>query len=835
MSDHPATEQEGLAKAQHYHSLSPEALRWRCDPATLPFKSTKDVRPIDGVIGQDTAVEALRFGLEIYAPGQNVFVRGLTGTGRMTLVRRLLEEMQPACPRAKDCCYVHNFAQPDRPRLIALPRGRAPTFRRRVDELADFIRDELETALSSEGLEARRAALEQEAQTQIETITTPFEKALREAGLALVSLQVGPVAQAALFPLFEDKPVPPEEWEQLRSAGKVSEELDAQIREKHDAFEQQLQVVMQKVSEIRRRLADSVKSLRSRAARSVLTAFAQKLRTEFPDPAVQVFLDEVINDVASEHARAPREDEDITRQYRVNLILAHPGDKPCPIIMENSPTMSNLLGTIDTRFDRDDPGRSDHLMIRAGSLLRADGGYLIIEARDILREPGAWKVLVRTLRAGRLEITPPELEFPWRFPSLKPEPIDVNVKVILLGDSETFYLLDEYDPDFPHLFKVLADFDSEIERNDETIAQYGGVIARIVTDENLPHFANTGVAELVEHGARIASRSDRLTTRFGRLADIAREAAFLARKSAHKLVTGEDVRRAIRRSKQRANLPSKRFLELLADGTIRVATTGSAVGQVNGLAVIHAGPLTYGFPSRITATIGPGSAGVINIEREADLSGAIHTKGFYILGGLLRYLLRTEHPLAFHASVAFEQSYGGIDGDSASTAEICCLISALTDIPLRQGLAITGAIDQVGNVLAVGAVNEKTEGFFDTCRAIGLTGRQGVIIPKANARDLMLRDDVVDACRAHQFHVYAVDRVHEALELLTGVQAGEHDADGSYPMNSILGVAVTRAFEYWMKAIPNVEPVEAPSPPAEGPSQADGEYPPSDEAPPPAE
>jgi ATP-dependent Lon protease len=810
MSDLSEIEPGGLAKARHYESLSPDALRWRCDPNTLPFASTAELRPVDGVIGQDIAVEALRFGLEIYAPGQNVFVRGLTGTGRMTLVRRLLEEMQPSTPRTKDCCYVHNFAQPDRPRLITVPRGRGQAFRRRADELADFIRDELETALNSEGLEARRAALEQEAQKQIDVITAPFEKSLHEAGLGLVSLQVGPVAQAALFPLFDDKPVPPEEWEQLRAAGKVSEELAVQVRQSHEAFEQQLPVVMQKVSELRRRLAEKVKSLRRLTARSVLAAFAEKIETEFQEPAVRAFLDEIITDAATELAQSPKEGEDITRQYRVNVVLSHGDDVPCPIIMENSPTMSNLLGTIDARFDRDDPGRSDHLMIRAGSLLRADGGYLILDARDILREPGAWKVLVRTLRAGRLEITPPDLESPWRIPSLKPEPIDVNVKVILLGDAETYYLLDECDPDFPHLFKVLADFDSEIVRNDETVAQYGGVIARIVNDENLPHFANTAIAELVEHGARIASRNDRLTTRFGRLADIAREAAFLARKASHRLVSGEDVRRAIRRSKQRANLPSKRFLESLSDGTIRISTTGSAVGQLNGLAVIHAGPLTYGFPSRITATIGPGSAGVINIEREADLSGAIHTKGFYILGGLLRYLLRTDHPLAFHASIAFEQSYGGIDGDSASTAEICCLLSALTDIPLRQGLAITGAIDQLGNILAIGAANEKIEGFFDTCRAIGLTGRQGVIIPQANARDLMLRDDVVDACRAKQFHVYTVDRVHEALELLTGMQAGDHDADGNYPVDSILGVAVTRAFEYWMKGTPTVETVEPP-------------------------
>jgi ATP-dependent Lon protease len=368
--------------------------------------------------------------------------------------------------------------------------------------------------------------------------------------------------------------------------------------------------------------------------------------------------------------------------------------------------------------------------------------------------------------------------------------------------------LDGYDPDFPHLFKVLADFDSVISRDEAAIAQYSGVIARIVREEGLPDFENTGVSALVEHGARIASRQDRLTTMFGRLADIAREAAFIARKDGRQQVTGDDVRTAVRQTKQRASLPSRRFQELLKEGTIRVATSGTAVGQVNGLAVISSGPLTYGFPTRITATIGPGSAGVINIEREAELSGSIHTKGFYILGGLLRHLLRTDHPLAFHASIAFEQSYGGIDGDSASTAEMCALLSALTEVPLRQDLAITGAIDQVGNVLAVGATHEKIEGFFDTCAATGLTGTQGVIVPLANARHLMLRTDVVEACSRGEFSVYAVDNVQGALELLTGSQAGEPDAEGLYPEDTLLGVATSRAFDYWVRANPSVEVVE---------------------------
>jgi len=413
------------------------------------------------------------------------------------------------------------------------------------------------------------------------------------------------------------------------------------------------------------------------------------------------------------------------------------------------------------------------------------------------------------LRTGRLEIVPSDLSAPWFGPLVKPEPIALNLKVVLIGSSELYYLLDGMDPDFPLMFKVLADFDSVIERDREGVVRYGEVLARIAREEGLPPFDRTAVAALAEHGARIAARQGKLTTRFGRLADLAREAAFVAAKAGGGQVTAVEVSEAIDRSKRRANLPSRRFRELLADGTIQVRTSGSVVGQINGLAVLQAGALTYGFPARITATIGPGTAGVINIEREAALSGAIHTKGFYILGGLLRHLLRTVHPLAFDASLAFEQSYGGIDGDSASGAEICCLLSSLTDVPLRQDLAMTGAIDQHGHILPVGGVNEKIEGFYDTCHDIGLTGSQGVIIPQANAGDLMLRPDVVEACGAGRFRVHAVQRVHEALELLTGWPAGARLDDLSYPEGTLLGLATAQAFYYWAQAARGAEALAA--------------------------
>jgi ATP-dependent Lon protease len=780
--------------------LRADQVRWRCDPAQLPFQTTDEIEPARTVVGQDAAVEAVRFGLECYAPGQNIFIRGLTGTGRMTLVRQLLEQIRPACPLAPDRCYVHNFEQGDRPLLITLPRGKARPFARRVDELIRFIREDLARALSDDAIKNRQEAMQRKTQDQIKRLLQPFEKELKEAGLALVTVQAGPVAQGAIFGLVDDKPLPPEQIEEMHSQGDLSEEQFQAFQKNHEKYSRQLKDVSHKIIELGLAASESMEQLIKREARSALDRLVERIKSDFLDTRVDRFLDRIVEDVVENRLPELQNSTEFTRLYKVNVLLEHAGEV-CPTVIENTPTVVNLLGSIDREPAPSGAVISDHTMIHAGSILRADGGYLILDARDVLTEPGAWKVLTRTLRTERLEIIPPELSlsFAWGH-SLKPEPIDVNVKVILLGDAETYYLLQSADPEFAQLFKVLADFDSVIPRTATGIEQYTAIIAKVAAEEKLPAFDRTAVAALIEHGARIAARREKLTARFSRLADIAREAAFIAGKDGRGTVTGEDILQTIRRTKCRADLPSRKFHEYLADGTIRIQTTGATVGQVNGLAVLQAGQLTYGFPARITATIGAGSAGVINIEREADLSGAIHTKGFYILGGLLRHLLQTDYPLAFTASIAFEQSYGGIDGDSASGAEICCLLSALTGVPIRQEIAMTGAIDQLGHILAVGAVNEKIEGFFDTCEDIGLTGGQGVIIPKANALDLMLRQDVVDACAAGQFSIYAVGTVHEALEILTGLPAGERDAKGEYPAGSLLGKAIEKARLYWTKA-----------------------------------
>lgn len=418
---------------------------------------------------------------------------------------------------------------------------------------------------------------------------------------------------------------------------------------------------------------------------------------------------------------------------------------------------------------------------------------------------------MRTLRTGRLEIVPPEYGFMRPCAVVQPEPIRVRLRVILIGDVSTYYMLDQADPDFRELFKVLSDFDDLIPRDDTGLRHYSLVVARLAREEELLPFHCSAVAALIEHGARIGGRGGRLTSRFGRVADFARESSFLAQSAGRPMVVGEDVREAVKRTRARASLPSRNFQELVAAGTIRIETRGAVVGQVNGLAVIHAGPLTYGFPARITATIGPGTAGLINIEGHARMSGSIHTKGFYILGGLLRHLLQTSHPLSFSASITFEQSYGLIDGDSASGAETVCLLSALSGIPISQSLAMTGAIDQMGHLQAIGGANEKAEGFYDACRHAGLTGDQGVIIPAANAADLMLRHDVVEACRDGRFHVYAVSHITEAIELLSGIPC-QRQSDGTWPHDSMVASARRKAEEYWQKTLAAPQILAGPKP-----------------------
>lgn len=786
--------------ATNFHPLSPDKLRWQVDEKSLKFQSTADVQPAAEIVGQPIARDALAFGLASTAPGQNIFVRGLTGTGRMTLVRSLLESMEPAPRRRVDLCYVHNFRQPDRPRLITLPAGQGRQLRREIHNAAVFIRDRLDEALNSGPIAARRQAIQERIDKQIRRITGPLENKLRKEGLTLVRIQTGPVSQTAIFPLVMDKPVPPEELKEMVTKGQAGE-YDYENWEKgREKYSKEAQKTTQEANRAWEAGLEELREFNESEARKLLENLTDSIVEHFAHDGVTAFISEIIDDVLEQRLGGDTGKlADPTQLYGVNVISQQRESDQAPVIVETTPSVINLLGTIDPAWLGTSRVVSSYRGIRAGSLVQADGGFLVLDARDVLTETGAWKMLMRTLRTGVVEIVPPELGWPYSAQSLKPEPIPVKVRVVLIGDDQLFAQLDRIDADFTDLFKVLADFDTELERSDETMHNYAGVIARLVARENLRHFDRSAVAALIEHGARIAGRSGMLTARFGRLADLAREADYLAALDDDKQVGREHVENAVQRTKYRASLAQVRHTRALTDGKLRIAVRGNIIGQVNGLAITRTGTLTYGFPTRITATVGPGRSGLLSIEGASDLSGRVHTKGFHILGGLLRHLLRTEHPLTFSASLAFEQSYGGIDGDSASAAEACCLISALTAIPLRQELAVTGAIDQHGHIQAVGSVNEKIEGFFDTCQAIRQTGDQGVIIPRANAGDLMLRRDVVRACQAGSFNIYVAETIHQVLEMLTGQKAGVL-LEGRYSEGTLLHRARQRAAELWRMA-----------------------------------
>lgn len=773
-----------------------QQVRWNCDVSAFTFESTKEVNPLTEMIGQKEALDALQYSIESRAFGQNAFVRGLYGNGKLSMISGFLHNSNPQLQEKHDQCYVANFSQPDRPRLITLQAGEAKVFKRWMRKFSDFVTKNLSSKLESQDIKDKKSAIEEKTQAAVKKISVPFEKELSENKLVLVNYKTDTGTQTVIAPFFEDKAINPQQWQELIKEGKINEQQQQQIQQDISKFNVKLQDMMKEISHIKLDTAENIQDLIEEKAKQELQIETSRISKKFNTVSVKEYLNDATEDVIEQFFYSQKEQFYPHLRYNVNILVSHKKDTNCPIIVERVPSLANLLGNIESKWGEKGPELSDHMNITAGTLLRADGGFLVLDARELLSEQGAWKILTRTIKNQLLEIVPADMAWPFSQPTLKPEPIPVNVRVILLGDAGTYYMLDNNDPDFPNLFKVLVDFDSEIPRDSDGFNHYATIIAKMVKEEGLLHFDKSGVAALIEHGARICARKNKLTTNFPRVADLAREGNYIAQKEKAKYITETHVNNAIKRTKLRGGLPSKKFQQMLTNGTINVFTSGVHVGEINGLAVIHAGPVVYGFPSRITSTVAPGRAGVINIEGRADMSGSIHTKGFQILGGLLRYVLPTNHPLTFSASIAFEQSYGGIDGDSASGAEFCCLISAMTNIPISQEYAMTGAIDQHGRLQAIGGVNEKIEGFFDTCKAQGFTGTQGVIIPQSNAGDLMLRDDVQQAVKDNKFSVHAVSRVTQALEILCQQPAGDI-INGEYPENSILYKAMQKSKLFW--------------------------------------
>lgn len=780
--------------------INAEQARWRCDPGALGFKLTSELSPSYHIIGQDDAVDALRYGLENRSKGNNVFVRGLSGFGRMALIDQMIEAVVADIPPADDRCYVCNFKSPDQPTLINLVPGTALDFQLEMESFAAFVEEELPAYLSSDKVKSKQKELASKTQVQIQLIGTPFDEELRDNGLAMVPIQVGQNTVPAILPVFEGKPVQYEALQQMLTSGEMSEEDHKVLMTKVTSFEEKFGELSEDINIVQLRHQEALRNLMKDEAFLHIGSRIKTIKNNIKQEVIEPFLEAACDDLVTNRLFETKNVESFSNLYKVNVVRTRNPEAGSPVVNLTNPTLANLIGKIDRDLSANTMTvHSDHSMVKIGALLEADGGFLTLEIQDLLTEPGAWAALLRTLKTGMLEISNADSFGLWGSPQLKPDPIPIDVKVILVGDPNTYYLLEQHEPRFADLFKVLADFGDTISRDSNGLKSYINVIARLTERDKLLPFTAPAVAELIEHGARVCAQADRLTSRFGRVADIAREAAFIAKQAAKDCVDGDDVIASVKRSRGRAENPVIRFRRMMASGALKIQIKGIEVGQINGLAISSAGSLIYGFPSRITASIGPGSAGAVNIERESELSGSVHTKGFLILSGLLRHTLRLQHPMAFSASIAFEQTYGGIDGDSASAAEFCCLISALTGLPINQNLAMTGAVDQKGNILAIGGATEKIEGFFDTCQSLEFTGEQAVLIPSANANELMLRHDVVEAIANGKFAIHAISTIDEALSLMMSRPAGDIRKP-VYEKDTIFALAQEKAHEYWLSA-----------------------------------
>jgi lon-related putative ATP-dependent protease len=786
-------------------TLPPAKLRWRCDPASIPFETTAEIAPLGGDFGQERAQRALRMGVELTASGYNLFVCGLSGTSRGGMIVRMIEDIHPEIEPAPDRCYVNNFKNADRPRLLTLPRGQANAFKKEVESGIDFLRRRIPQVFEGEPFQRQKTRIVERFTQREKELMDDFTRRIAREQFALGRMQVGAVALPEIFPVLDGQMVPIEEIPKLVQDGKLENAAAEGLERKYDQFRQEFTVVYRKTLSLSRELASEMSYLEQEAASVLVDGVIEELKEKYPSSPVAEYLEEVRHHILdnldpfkeregedeqppSEGGGGPRierSDRDPFRVYGVNVILAHGEQEKCPVIFETIPTYANLFGTIHRSYDTRGGWNSDFMDLRGGSMLRADGGFLVMYALDALTETGVWRTLKRTLNHGKLEIQPVDVFFPFSTAALKPEPIDVHVKIILIGDRDMYELLYEHEDDFKKIFKVRVEFDEEMKWSDEVLRQYGGRLRKLSDDEQLLPFDRSAVASILEHGVRIAGRRGKITTRFFDLADLGREASYVARHRGRTVITAEHVRDALEAKIERHNLLETKIREMMEQNLLFIDTTGERVGQVNGLSVLEIGGYIFGKPVRITASVALGKIGIINIEREANLSGRFHDKGVQIISGFLRRTFAQDKPLSLSASVCFEQSYSGVDGDSASSTEVYALLSALAELPIRQEFAVTGSVNQQGDVQPIGGVNQKIEGFYDVCRLKGLTGAQGVLIPTENVEDLMLRDEVIDAVAKGQFHIYPVATVEQGIEILTGVHAGKRISSGKFEPHSI--------------------------------------------------
>ncbi len=782
--------------------LRAEELCRLCDPSIFQFKSTESLEHLDGIISQERAVKSLHFGLEIESKGYNIYVAGLTGTGKATTVKRFVETISESGEVPDDWLLVNNFKDPDKPLAINLPPGRGCEFRMDMAKLVESLKQELPRAFDSDEYRDRNRLIVESNAEKKKSLISAVEKKAKEKGFEIKSTPAGIVT----IPIIDGEPLKSEDYQNL------GDDLKKEIEEKQAELNQMVRDTLREISLLDRKAREDVEKLNKEVALFRVGHFIDELKDRYRDhPKLIGYFNDVQEDILLnlndflgdeeevEQVQLPglklTEDISSLSRYEVNLLVDNRYTVGAPVIYETNPTYVNLVGQIE-RKAQFGAVYTDFSMIKAGSILKANGGYLIVNAEDVLRNQMSYDVIKRVLKNDEIKIE--EVGEQFRLISAggpKPEPIPVNLKVLMMGNLYIFRLLFSYDEEFKKIFKVRADFAEQMDRNDEGVQNYATFIATLCRQEGLKNFTPEAVAEVINYGSRLVEDSQKLSLQFGDIADIVRESSYWTEQEGDDLVTASNVKKAVREKEYRSNLIEERISELIEDGTIMVDVEGEVVGQVNGLSIYDLGDFTFGKPSRITVQTFMGKEGVVNIERKAELSGRTHDKGILILSGYLGGKYAEDKPLSLSASVCFEQSYDMIDGDSASSTELFAILSEIADIPIKQGIAVTGSINQRGNIQPIGGVNRKIEGFFDVCRVRGLTGDQGVIIPRTNVRNLMLRDDVVEAVKEGKFHIYPIEHADQGIEILTGIEAGERDNKGNYPEGTVNALVVQRLDE----------------------------------------
>lgn len=775
--------------------LQPNQLCRSCSPSEFKFKTTEQLAVLEGAIGQDRALSAVSFGISIKSHGYHIYALGPTGSGKTTIIRKLLEKEAQNKPAPNDWLYVNNFENRDKPYYLNLPAGMGKEFKEDMDLLVEELKTETYKVFESKEYAKEQEKIEQDFQKHSKELFEDLEKKAEKKGFVLLQTAHGIMP----LPTSGDKVLTPEQHAGLsekerKKIESTQEELSREVRETIRLIESLQKTVKASIRDLDRRvisfavdhLLNSLfeKYKKFKAVINYLNEAKAFLLKNVPT-FKQLKQSEQASMVQMLGGAGGGNQEPTFEEYRVNLIVDNSKTKGVPVIFERNPIGPNLVGRIEQR------GYFGTLvtnfsMIKSGSLHRANGGYLIIDALELLQKPYAWQMLKRALKGREVMIENMYEAFgAFATRTLEPEPIPLDLKILLIGDPYIYYLLSAYDQDFRELFKVMADFEPHMKWDKESVQHYASFIGNICREENLKHFEPSAVAQVVEYGSRAVSHQNKLSTNFGEVVDIVRQSSYWANQNGNKTVKAADVKKALDEKIYRSSRIDQQIQEMIAEGTIMIDTDGEVVGQINGLSVMQIGDYSFGKPSRITARTYSGAEGVISIDREVKLGGTIHNKGTMILAGYLGGKYASEYPVSFTASLTFEQLYEGVEGDSASSTEIYALLSSLSGYPIRQGFAVTGSVNQFGEIQPIGGVNDKIEGFFQVCKAKGLTGKQGVIIPATNVNHLMLRDYVIDAVKAGKFHIYAVTTIDEGIELLTGISAGERKKDGAFPKNTV--------------------------------------------------